>query len=127
MTQEDLGLKFHFNDDERIISHWLMNSETCIVQMVAETQEFKERRETVARVTVNGVELSFADFEQFMVHFLEDEAKRLAEKYADVELEVQRRVDEELQRRADKILESMDRLQDALTDASSILKPYWEK
>ena len=126
---EDLGMEFGLDSVEKLVSHWMLH-DGDVAMKIAETPEWKasDKRNggLTARVTVNGVELPFAVFDAFLMDFVEHEDKKRAEQYADLEAEVERRLKQALQDRADKIIEAMDNLRDTLQDAGEILKPYWE-
>lgn len=119
-------MKFDILDAATIISHWVLE-DIAHVDAIIQTPEWKKDRTTVAKVTVNGVELPFESLEKFIYSYLEGREKSLTDQFADLDREAQRRVEKILQERADGALEMMDKLTVTLREVGTILKPYWEK
>lgn len=118
-------MKFGINDNHLIINHWLLNSNDETVKEVAKSRQGTASFDAV--VTVNGIELDFSDLEKWMNDFLEDSYNRKMEAFANQEKEVQKRLDERMEKEAQPILDKMYELQRVLEEAGDIIKPYWKK
>lgn len=122
---DDKGMNFGIDSVEKIVSHWMLqNTETA--KAIGQTEDWRSGQKLTARVTVNGIELPFADLDAFVADYLDRQDKKRAEAYADLDQEVGRRVEAVLEGRAKPIIEAMSQLQNTLADAGSILKPWWE-
>lgn len=121
-----MPMAFNFDDPSKFVTHWMLQSEE-VAQAIAATPEFQDGQTTVARVTVNGVELPFElleDYFRFVYEYTQAEAHR---KYADQEALVQERLEQRLQAEANPVLDQLHRLQEILTEAGQIIRPHWEK
>ena len=123
---EDKGLKFGLDNSELAINHWFLNNRDAVMA-VAETPEWKEKRELIARVTVNGVEFSFKSLDDFILSWGEQIERSFNEKYADLNKEVQRRLEERIKEEGQPILDKLYEIQRALEDPSELLVPYWDR
>jgi hypothetical protein len=123
-----LSMRFGINSTEKMVNHWLMHSNTDTVKKVADTIDRHNGNYIfTAKVTVNDVELSFAEFVKFMMDTYISICKEIEEKYSDVEAEVQRRLEKRMKDEAEPIIEKMGNMMRAMEDAGSFIKPYWEK
>lgn len=114
------------NDYNKIISHIVLH-DIDLATEVSNTETWKNNRETVAKITVNGIEVPFEKIEEYF----HDVAKRMhedaKEKYSDVEKEVQRRLEKRLEEEVEPILQKLYDVREVLESSSDLLKPYWER
>jgi hypothetical protein len=122
-----LGMKFGIDSTEKMVNHWLMHSNSETVMKVAESAGWKEGHSFEAKVTVNGVELPFKEFDDWLMKLYVRICQKTEEKYSNVEAEVQRRLAKRMKEEAEPIIEKMGNMMRAMEEADSFIKPYWEK
>jgi len=118
-------MKFHFDDATKVISHWMLQDEE-VALAIAATDDFKKDATTIAEVRVNGVLLNFESLEAFLDYQVQCAIEDAEKRFANLDAEVERRLNKRLEQEAQKVLDKMDNLREALEDASSIIKPYWD-
>jgi hypothetical protein len=119
-------MQINLNDPTQILSHVLLH-DTELSMAVAATPGFVEGKQIVPAVTFNGVAVDAEIFEAALKQLYNQLLTQLAARYADVEQEVQRRLEQRMKDEASQILEKMHQLESALADAAQLIKPYWEK
>lgn len=121
-----MSMKFSLESREKIVHHWMLqDAETAL--KIGETDDWKINKTLTAKVTVNGVELDFDILENYFMDIYQSMDGRIRESYNDQEQEVQRRLEERMEKEAKPILDKMYELQQVLEDSGNIIKPYWEK
>lgn len=119
-------MKFGINDPQVILSHILLH-DNDLAAAVAATPGWKEEELISPAVAFNGVAVPAEVFEAALKLLFEQIQRQLAEQYANVEAEVQRRVEQRLKAEAEPVLNKLNELQQALENASDLIKPYWQK
>ena len=119
-------MKFNISDPTVILSHILLH-DTDLAKAVAATPGWKQEQLVSPAVTFNGVEVPAEVFEGALKELYNQCAQQLREQYADVEAEVQRRVEQRLKDEAEPVLNKLYDLQRVLEDVGDVIKPYWEK
>ncbi len=128
MTEEK-GMIFNISDVDSakfIVSHWLLNDADSVTA-VAETPEWKEQREMIARVTVNGVELPFKTFDDWLMGCYEQAINSARSEFSELDAEVNRRLEKKLKAEAESVINKMHDLMRSMEDVESVLTPHWEK
>lgn len=120
------GMAFTLDSVDKIISHWFLNSEQA-VRIVAETPEWLNDRKLIARVTVNGIEMPFAEFDAWMLKTYERAYEEAQVSFSDLDKEVEKRLKKRIKDEAEPILDNLWKLQQALGDAEEAIIPYWDK
>lgn len=120
-------MKFNLIDDrEKFISHIVLH-DLDLATKISQTDLWKESQESIALITVNGIEVPFEAVESYFSDLAERLEKAALEKYSDLEKEVHRRLEERLEEEARPILEKFYEIQNVLNSPGDLLKPYWER
>ena len=118
-------LKVDANNPNQLLSHLLLE-DAEVAKSVSKTLT-KADPNVIPTVQFNGVEMKPETLERVLKHFIGCVENELMEKYSNVELEVQRRLEERVQEEVKHITLAMEEFAQSIEDARSIIKPYWEK
>ena len=119
-------MKIDIRDPSQIMSRIVLHN-TSVAEAVAETADWKDSKTITAEIKFNGVVVPTEVAESVFKEMYAQVSKNYAWKYADIEKEVQRRVEQRMKDEATPILEKMYKLQSALEEAENTIKPYWDK
>lgn len=119
-------MKFDFRDNERFVAHWMLEDHD-IAKAIAETPKFVNGNKTIAKVSVNDVELSFESLERFMQYQYDRTVEEARKQFSDLDAEVERRLKIRLQNEANSIIERLDEFRDHLKNIDDLITPHWEK
>lgn len=119
-------MEFSINS-HNMINHWLLNSKTETVKAVADTIRNKTGHLLQAVVTVNGVELDFADFDRWLMDVYKNVYEEAREEFKDLDREVQKRLEKRLKEEAEPLIDKLHKLANDLEEIDSAIKPYWER
>lgn len=120
-------MKFGLDSVEKIVNHIMLQQKTEIIKKIAETIDRDRGMIFEAKVTINGVEIEFEKFEEWLVEsykMIHDEAKR---EFANLDRAVDDRVQKRLKEEAQPLIDKMNDLRYRLEDIESVLIPYWER
>jgi hypothetical protein len=118
-------MKIDLNDPNQLLSHLLLE-DAEVAKAVSKTLTSSYDNVTPT-VQFNGVDMQPETLERVLKHFMKCVENDLMNKYSNVELEVQRRLEERVQKEAKRITLAMEDFIHSIEDARSIIKPYWEK
>ena len=119
-------MKFGIDDPQVILSHILLH-DTDLATAVAATPGWKQEQLVSPAVTFNDVPVPAEVFEGALKALYLQIVRQFSEKYADVEAEVQRRVEQRLTEEAAPVLSKLYELERVLEDVGDVIKPYWKK
>lgn len=111
---------------ENLVSHWVLNNMEA-VSAISNTPEWLNEKKTVAKVTVNGVELSFESLDKWFLEVYDRKMKKAEAQYADLDQEVQRRLEKRVKDEAEPIIDALYKLAGNLANVEDAIAPYWEK
>lgn len=120
-------MKFDIHAYDQIIYHWMLQGKDTLIDKISHTPEWVEEKKFVAKVTVNGVELAAEALEEWLKEVYKRTVDKAREEFADLDAEVQRRLEKRLVTEAQPIIDKLNNLTQALDDIGSAVKPYWEK
>lgn len=114
------------HDYNKFISHIVLH-DPALVTEISNTKAWKNNRETVAKITINGVEVPFEKIEEYFRNLAKSMQEAANEKYSDVEKEVQSRLEERLEEEVEPILQRLREVNEVLSSSGDLLKPYWDR
>lgn len=126
MSQSD-GMVFTINCADKIVHHWFLENHQDVLDKIIATPEWKDENKFVAVVTVNGVEMPFESLERYLQTMYNATIADAKAQFADLEDEVQRRLEQRLKDEAQSIIDKMRELSYALDNVEDAIKPHWEK
>ncbi len=119
-------MKFNVDDPTVILSH-IMLHDVDLAKAVAATPGWQQENLVSPAVTFNDMPVPAEVFEAALKELYNQCARQLSEQYADIEAEVQRRVEQRLKDEAEPVLNKLYELQRVLENVGDVIKPYWEK
>src|SRR5215217_5356737 len=120
-------MKFNLlGDFNKFISHIVLH-DIELATKISKTEAWKEKQETIATITVNGVEVPFSVVESYFSDLAERLEKRAMEQFSDLDKEVHRRLENRLKEEVQPIIDKLYDLNTVLNDPGDLLKPYWER
>lgn len=120
-------MKFGLDSVEKIVNHIMLQQKTEIIQKIAKTIDRDRGMIFEAKVTINGVEIEFEKFEEWLMETYKQVHAAAKIEFADIERAVDNRVEKRLKDGAQKLIDKMDDLRYKLDDIESYLTPDWEK
>lgn len=120
-------MKFNLlGDYEKFISHIVLHG-IDVATKITETDGWKNNRETIAKITVNDVEIPFSLLESYFSDLAERLEKRALEQFSDLDKEVERRLKKRMEEEAQPIIDKFHDILNVLNDPTDLLTPYWDR
>lgn len=124
-------MKIDFQDSAQIMSNLLLSCNRTVIDAVIATPQWQANDGITVTAQFNGIEVPGETLEttfkllcnQYVIRHTND----LQEMYSDLEKEVQLRVEQRLKDEVEKVVEKLHDILNVLEDASSVIKPYWER
>lgn len=119
-------MKVNLQDPSQLMSHLLL-ANSNVVEAVIATPQWKSGEGITITAQFNGIEVSAESAEVALQHLFKQQDEYYKQKYAHVEKEVQKRLEQRIKDEAEKIVDKMRDLIQVLESAGDLIKPYWDR